>query len=73
MDGIENDDPNIHGQQSSFSDDENDESEDENYENTTLMGWCRKKNIKYLNEYMNIDNFTLDDNVGDNNVNQEDF
>ena len=32
-----------------------------------------KNNIKYLKEYMNIDNDTLDDIVVDNNVNEKDF
>ena len=78
MDGIENDDSNtfgnnIDGLQESFNDDKDEESEDEDDENTTLVGWCRKKNIKYLKEYMNIDNDTLDDIVADNNVNEKDL
>ena len=73
MDGTKKDDPNIDGLQSRFSGDEDDESEDEDDENTTLAGWCRKKNIKYLKEYVNIDNATLNSIVADNNVNEEDF
>ena len=68
MDGTLNDDTSIYGLQSSFNDDEDDASEDEDEDNTTLEGWCSKSIIKYLKEQMNIDKDTLDDIVVDNNV-----
>jgi len=76
MDDIENVDPNassnnIDGVQTYFIDVEDDEGEDEDEYNTTLVGWCNKNNINYLQEHMNIDKDTLDDIVAYNNVNEE--
>ena len=49
------------------------ESEDEDDYNTTLAGWCRKNNIRNLQDHINIDKEALDDIYADNNVNEEDF
>ena len=49
------------------------ESEDEDDYNTTLVGWCRKNNIRNLQDHVNIDKEALDDVYADNNVNEEDF
>jgi len=67
MDGIENDDPNIfgnniYGLQSNFNDDEDDASQDKDDDT-----------INYLKDHMDIDNHTLDDIVADNDVNDQDF
>ena len=47
------------------------ESEDEDDYNTTLARWCRKNNIKNLQDHINIDKESLDDIYVDNNVNED--
>ena len=76
MDDIENVDPNafsnnIDGVQTYFIDVKDDEGEDEDEYNTTLVGWCSKNNIKYVQEHMNIDKDALDGIDADNNVNED--
>ena len=76
MDDIENDDPNtfgnnIYGLQTNFINAKDDEGEEKDDCNTTLVEWCSKNNIKYLQGHMNIDKVTLNDIVVNNNVNED--
>ena len=47
------------------------ESEHKDDYNTTLAGWCRKNNMKNIEDHINIDKEALDDIYVDNNVNED--